>query len=62
MVLYTYHYPITKTYNMHIYHFEIHDYYGFLINHYDTFYSPSIAHKHMGVSKNGAKVNIKKGI
>jgi len=47
---------------MHIYRFKIHDYYGFLINHYDTFYNSSIAHKHMGVSKNGAKVNIKKGI
>jgi hypothetical protein len=37
MFLYIYHYPITKTYNMHIYLFKIHDYYGFLINYYDFF-------------------------
>jgi hypothetical protein len=44
---------------MHIYLFKIHYYYGFLINNYDIFYNSSIAHKHMGVFKNGPKVNIK---
>jgi hypothetical protein len=48
-----------KNYNMHIYLFKIHDYYSFLINHYDIFYISSIAHEHMGVCKNGPKVIIK---
>jgi hypothetical protein len=59
MFLYIYHYVITKNYSIHIYLFKIHDYYGFLISHYDIFYNSSIGHKHMGVSKNGPKVNIK---
>jgi hypothetical protein len=48
-----------KNYNMHIYLFKIHHYYGFLVNHYDIFYDSSIADKHMGISKNGPKLNIK---
>jgi hypothetical protein len=44
---------------MHIYLFKIHDYYGLLKNHYGIFYNSSIVLKHMGVSKDGPKLNIK---